>query len=413
MTSPPDAAEVVVVGAGLAGLNAARELRLAGVDVVVLEGAPEVGGRVSTDIVDGYLLDRGFQLYNPAYPEGRRVLDYEALDLQAFGRGASVRLPGRSVEVVDPRSRPQNAWRLLRVPGGPLAGARFARYAATCGYRPVAGIKERPDAETGVVLRNTVHSRAMLEELLRPFLAGVLADWPLTTSRHYTDLVLRSFVRGTPSLPAGGMAQIPRGLALAVGSDRIHCDVPVRSVTADRVHHDGGSLRAAHVIVATDGGTAARLVPGVPEPHVSALTTWYFVARPDEFPGDPRLLAVDGARRGPLANVAAVSAVAPGYAPGAGLLIAASAVGRHGDEPAVRNQLSQMFGRAAERWPLLARYEIPRALPHFPVGQPLAGQQDFAGILVAGDHRDTPSLQGALVSGRRAARAVLDRLGPT
>lgn len=405
----PTHAEVVVVGAGLAGLNAARELVRAGLDVAVVEGAADVGGRVATDEVGGYLLDRGFQLYNPAYPEARRVLDHDRLALQGFGRGVTVAGTGKPVVIADPRSNPRLAPGLTRIPGGPLAGARFARYAAACAYLPAHRVKDRPDAPIGEVLARQIHSRRFTDEVLRPFLAGVFGEWELTTSRHFADLVLRSFVRGTPSLPARGMNAIPQQLAAEVGRARIHCDTPVTEVSVDRVTTRSGEIRADHVIVATDGTAAATLVPGVPAPAWNALTTWYYAADPDSFGVDPRFLVVDGARRGPLVNVAAVSAVAPTYAAADRLLIAASAVGRFTDDGAPRTHLGTMFGRRTQGWELIARYEIPHALPRFPVGAPLRGRQDFAGVLVAGDHRDTPSIQGAMASGRRAADAVLRR----
>ena len=82
-----DSVDAIVVGAGLAGLSAARQLAIHGVDVIVLESSNDVGGRVRTDRFDGLQLDRGFQLFNPSYPEAARVLDYEALDLKPFVPG--------------------------------------------------------------------------------------------------------------------------------------------------------------------------------------------------------------------------------------------------------------------------------------------------------------------------------------
>lgn len=409
--TPPTHADVVVVGAGLAGLNAARELVRAGVDVVVLEGAEAIGGRVSTDIVDGRLLDRGFQLYNPAYPEAARVLDHDRLQLRSFGRGVRILRRSGTATIVDPRHRASKVIGLRGIPGGVAGGIRFAAYAAGCGYLDVERVKSRPEESINDVLTERVRSRPLMEAMLRPFLAGVFGDWNLTSDRHFADLVLRSFVRGTPSLPADGMEAIPRSLADDVGLSRIHCRVPVRSVTATQVHHDGGTTAARRVIVATDATSAAALVPAVPLPAFNALTTWYFLARPGDLGADDDLLMVDGDRRGILVNVAAVSSVAPAYARSNELLIAATAVGRHSSDDDARKHLGLMLGAGVRRWPLLARYEIPKALPAATVPMRLRGRQDFGGILVAGDHRDTPSIQGALVSGKRAARRILRDLG--
>jgi monoamine oxidase len=112
---------VIIVGAGLSGLAAARHLRRSGVEVIVLEASDAVGGRMRTDIVDGFRLDRGFQLYNPAYPEGRRVLDYDALDLRSFVAGARIVLRPRGrrqvARVADPRREP--SWAVPREPCAP------------------------------------------------------------------------------------------------------------------------------------------------------------------------------------------------------------------------------------------------------------------------------------------------------
>ncbi len=409
--TPPSRADVVVVGGGLAGLNAARELVRAGIDVVLLEGAETIGGRVSTDVVNDRLLDRGFQLYNPAYPEAARVLDPERLDLRPFGRGVRILRRSGTATIVDPRHRAGKVIGLRGIPGGLAGGIRFAAYAGGCAYMDIERIKARPHESINEVLTDRVRSRPMMEAMLRPFLAGVFGDWDLATDRRYADLVLRSFVRGTPSLPAEGMNAIPRSLAEDVGRGRIHCRVPVRSVTATQVRHDGGTTTARRVIVATDAISAAALVPAVPLPTFNALTTWYFLARPGDLGADDDLLMVDGDRRGILVNVAAVSSVAPAYARSNELLIAATAVGRHASDDDARRHLGLMLGAGVRRWPLLARYEIPQALPAAPVPMQLRGRQDFGGVLVAGDHRDTPSIQGALVSGKRAARRILREFG--
>ncbi len=201
----------------------------------------------------------------------------------------------------------------------------------------------------------------------------------------------------------------PRSLAHDVGSERIHCGVEVTAVRPGGVQHTGGTTTAQRVIVATDGTTAARLVPGVPAPTWNALTTWYFSAPLGSMPADPKLLMVDGRSLGVLVNVAAVSAVAPRYARPGELLVAATAVGAHDGDAGARRHLAILIP-GADQWELVGRYEIPQALPALDPPADLRAPQDFDGILVAGDHRDTPSIQGALVSGRRAARTAWDEL---
>ena len=127
---------VIVVGAGVSGLAAARQLQAFGMPATVLEASDAVGGRMRTDVIDGFRLDRGFQLYNPSYPEGQRVLDHEALDLRPFVAGARVvlRPKGRRhvARIADPRREPSWAVPCVRARiGSPVSTARFGAYAAS------------------------------------------------------------------------------------------------------------------------------------------------------------------------------------------------------------------------------------------------------------------------------------------
>ena len=415
-----DAVSVIVVGAGMSGLAAARHLRAAGVDATVLEAGSRVGGRVQTDVIDGFLLDRGFQLYNPAYPEGKRVLDLEALDLHPFVAGAQVVLAGRSgrrvARVGDPRREPRWAWGSATAPlGTPLSTARFVAYAASRAVRSPAALRREPDITAYEALRRAGADRSLIERLLRPFLSGVFLEHELTTSRRFLDLVLRSFVRGTPSLPAHGMQTIPN--QLAAGLD-VRLDTRVETVADDHVITEGAErIDARAVIVATDPATASRLIPRLRVPAPRSVTTWYY--RPSctgaELANGEGVLVLDGARRGPLVNTVVLTNAVPTYAPPGQALISASALGvrtTSENERAARAHLSWLYGVPTGDWELIATYPIPYALPAMSV--PLDMRRSVhgpGGIYLAGDHRDTASIQGALVSGRRAATAVLADLG--
>jgi len=413
---------VVIVGAGLSGLAAARHLSRRGVEVTVLEASDAVGGRVRTDLVDGYRLDRGFQLYNPAYPEGARVLDHQALDLKPFIAGARIvvdRGGRRRVErVADPRRKPSWAVPSLRAHiGSPLAIARFGAYAVSRAVRSVPSLQRDPDVTAEAALRRAGSDDALMETVLRPFLSGVFLDSELTTSRRFLDVVLKSFIHGTPSVPALGMQRIPE--QLATGLD-VRLGQRVTAVSARRVDIvDGDTHPAEAVIVATDPTTAAGLIPGVDAPAARSVTTWYYRpdCPPEELAGGEAVLILDGARRGPLVNTVVLSHAAPGYAPPGSALVAASALGAR-DNPLqdndVREHLAWLYGIPTRKWDLIASYPIPYALPAMPVPFELQRPVRTArGVYAAGDHRDTSSIQGALVSGRRAAQAVLKDLGVT
>lgn len=412
-------AEVVVIGAGLAGLAAARQLSIHGIDVHVLEADSRVGGRIKTDEVDGYLLDHGFQLYNPAYPEASRVLDNEALNLAPLTRGIEVALEDGHTRLGDPRSNPR--WLphdISLATGSPIAKARFARYAWGTTSHTAAELEQRIDMPASAALRGSGVDDRLFERVLQPFLAGVFLESELRTSRHFLDLVLRSFLRGTPSIPTHGMRALPEQLHDALPEDCVHLDERVTEIRGTSVHTEAGSWEAQALIVATDASAASRFLPGMPDATWNGVATWYFSTSDGAAitHGLPTL-AVDGAHRGPILNAVAMSHASPTYAPAGKTLVAASTLELTSDaefEHEMRTHLATILGVSTSDWELVGRYEIGHALPAmvppFSVRKPV---EVSPGLYVAGDHRDTSSIQGAMVSGRRAADAALRFLGHT
>lgn len=404
--------DVVVVGAGLAGLVAAGRLEQAGYEVVVLEAADGPGGRVRTDRRDGLLLDRGFQLLNPAYPEVGRALDRAALDLHAFAPGVAVRAGASLSILADPVRDPAKILATLRASGSVRRKAAVARWFAEAGALPSTRLRSRTDQPLAVDLRRRglAGSSDPIDGAVHAFLSGVLADDELSTSSRMATFLVRSFVRGTPALPAAGMQAIAEQLARRLRTDTLRLHTEVRSLAGTAVDTLAGRFAGAAVVVATDPAEAGRLL-GRPAPDLRALTTYYHLA--GEAPEEPTFLHVDSSSGGPVVNTAAVSAVAPSYAPAGNTLIASTVLGVHGDEleQAVRGHAARTLGLSPSGWQYVAVYPLPHALPAHQVGQPLR-QSVVAGdgVFVAGDHRDTPSIQGALVSGRRAAEAVVSYL---
>ena len=412
--------DVVVIGAGLAGLAAARQLAIHDVDVVVLEAGDEVGGRVRTDRVDGLQLDRGFQLYNPAYPEPSRVLDHDALMLRPFTPGLIAATSGGPVRLADPRKRPGWAADALSSRSGTLVGkARFARYAWRCSRTAPAVLASSIDFPAEVALRSAGIDEGFLETVLRPFLAGVFLEDRLETSRRFMDLVLTSFVKGSPSVPALGMQAIPQQLHDALPAGTVRLSTAAASVDGAAVSTDDGIVSGRAVIIATDPQAAGRLAPGLAIPRGRAVTTWYYLAD-----GDPMLLThgqpvlvVDGERRGPVINTVVLTHAAGSYATRGRVLVSASGLGECDDaatERQVRTQLSVLYGVSTSGWEHVATYAIPYALPAMTAPHDVRKPVSLGEWLyVAGDHRDTASIQGAMVSGRRTADAVIRHLGIT
>ena len=252
----------------------------------------------------------------------------------------------------------------------------------------------------------------MRREILRPFLAGVFLDPQLDTSARLFHLIWRSFLRGGGAVPAAGMQALPRQLRDNLAADTVRTNAEVAEIDNAGVRLSSGEIVAAEsVIVATDGTTAARLLPRVEPPQWHPVTTFYYAA--PQSPLRSPTLVVDG-QRDLLLNTVALSDVAAGYAPSGRTLIAASVPDRvdRSLERAVRRRLGQLYDCDTDTWQLLATYPIPHALPVTLPGYPLRRAVRLTpGRYVCGDHRDTSSIQGALVSGRRAATALLTDLG--
>lgn len=418
-------ADVIIVGAGLSGLRCAIRLEELGLSVALVEAEPIAGGRQRTDEVDGFLTDRGFAVIIPAYPALKAWVDLDALDLRAFGAGVLVRRYNGLKLLADPAREPR--WLPATLRSGYLDPVQLA--AAARWYAPVLpGIRRMlagDDTTLGRSFDDAGFTGALRREVMDVFLAGVLADSHGATSANYVRILAKMFATSKPGLPAAGIAALPAQLAgRVVGAvrlgERVERVERVQRVQRGRsgaervtVHTTGGSLSARRVVVACGPQSVAELVD-LPAPPVHGLVTWWF--EPDERPHDLPLLAIDGRRSGPTPpgpvwNAAVVSNAVPSYAPPGRHLVQATTLLDRPDglapEPDVRRHLAEIYGRPTQRWRVVSRYELPHALPACP--PPLATRKPVdlgGGVYVCGDHRDTSSIQGALVSGNRTAEAV-------
>ena len=397
-----------MVGAGLAGLSAATRLAAAGRDVHVLDSATSAGGRLATERIDGFLVDRGFQVLNTGYP---RVadLDVAALDMGWFWTGAIVWADGRPHPVVDPRRHPTGSWATVRAPLGPLhRKAAIAAFSARAGYEPVGRLLSARERTAAEALQAAGVGSTALERFFRPFLAGVLLERDLETSSRYVDLVWRSFVRGRVGLPARGMQSVGEQLAGRLPVGALHLATRVTAVEGGSVRTAQGTITADAVVVAADPDTAATLLPGVTASAPRQVTTHLHV-----LPGSPwpHPLIVLGAPGGQLVNSVVVSDAQPAYSPDGRALVASSTL-EPTRESDVREEVARAQGVSASDLEHLTSVTVRGAQPAAP--PPLQHRQPVdlgGGLFVCGDHRDTPSIQGAMASGARTARAVLRRLG--
>jgi len=409
-TALPPRVEVAVVGAGLAGLSAAVRLVAAGCDVHVLEASPGAGGRLATELVDGFVVDRGFQVLNTGYPRVAADLDLDALGLGWFRRGAAFRVGARLHRVVDPRVMPSGVPETLRAPiGSVVEKAAVAAFSLRAAYAPVPRLLRAAETSAEESLRRAGVGDVALERFFRPFLSGVLLEGELATSSRYLDLLWRSFVRGAIGLPARGMQSVGEQLAGRLGADRLHRGVRAGDVAGDRVSTDAGVVRADAVVVATDPDTATALVPGLQAAAPREVTTHLHVL--PSSPGSERLIVL-GTPEGRVVNSAVLTDVQPRYSPDGRALVASSTLART-REPDVRTEIARLHGAAVSDLSHLTTVTVAGAQPAALPPLQLRRRVDLGdGLFVCGDHRDTPSIQGAMASGARAARAVLRRLRP-
>lgn len=407
------APDAVVVGAGLAGLACALDLCRARWRVTLLEASDGAGGRMRTDRRDGFLLDRGFQVFNTSYPQVKRRLELSSLRLRPFTAGIIAHTPDGPVRLADPTREPRAAWTLL--PGRVLTARDLAAMAALTvrdAVLPVSVTGRRRDRSTSAALSGAGLSDAVIAGILRPFLSSVFLEDRLETSARFFHLVWRSMVRGSLCLPAEGIGAVPAQLAAGLPDGVLRLGTPVEEVTDDGVLLGNGSeVPARVVVVATEPATAARLVPDLTVPDTRTVTTYYHATgRP---PAAEPILRVDST--GAVLNTCVLSEVAPTYAPPGTGLISTSVLGtdRPGRAQAVLRRLAELYGTDTGTWEQVAARTVEGALPAMLPPWSLSRTTRLGpGRYVCGDHRATGSVQGALASGTRAAREVRADLGP-
>jgi phytoene dehydrogenase-like protein len=430
---PAYQADVVVVGAGIAGLAAAQRLTSAGVTTTVLEADRTVGGRMATEKVDGFRLDRIGQLLSTAYPELRRTPGLDGLALLPFAPGVLLHSEGRhhragapaggrsargalhAVRALAsaPRSVPAPRARAGAPLGTAVDQARLGAALARLAHTPAERLLARPELPAARALAARGLPARTIDGFLRPLLAALLNDPDLTTSSRCADLALRAFAGGRLALPEGGAEALPEHLARSLPPGTVHTGVRVTSVATNAVTTaEHGVIRCRAVLVATDARAAAGLLPGLRVPDFHPVTVVHHTI--DEPTTTGAALLLDADRGGPVAHTAQISQVDPSRAPAGRTLVSSTVLGPPPPDldTAVRIHLSRLYGTPTARWETLAVHYTPEAVPAMrPPHDPRRPVRLLAGLYVCGDHRDTSTAQGALHSGHRASAAILTDLG--
>jgi len=407
--------EVVVVGAGLSGLVCALRLQGAGIDVRILEAADAPGGRIRTDTVESFRLDRGFQIFLDSYPEAKRWLDLEPLALRPMTAGCLVYRRGCFYRLDDPFRWPARIGPSLVSPLGSFADKlRIARLRYKVTWPSLESVLARPEMTIRESLEHDGFSDEILEAFFEPFLRGIFLDPDLQTSSRIFHWVFRLFSTGFASLPAGGMQTIPDQLAHKLEPGRLRLKARVVSVEPGRVRlADGSRVKCRTTVIATDPSSAAGFL-GQPDLTVfNGVTTLYYAVqgRPLTEP----ILVLNGEGDGPINHLCSLTEVAREYGPAGQSLLSLSAVGSAdpSDEAldeAVREQMIAWFGMAVTDWRLLRIDRIPHALPSQRPPALSGARKPLRvadGLYQCGDHTSFASINGAMESGRRVAEEIL------
>ena len=383
-------ADVLIVGAGLAGLSAALNLQAAGKEVLVIESSDRAGGRVASDVIDGFICDRGFQLINAKYPALQELDVIKELDFLPASRVIEVSLGEKRHPIGDPRQAPWTAFN--RQTGSIPEKIALLRF--------IAG-KAKQGQSIAQALRST---GTCYDRVLRPFLQGVFLTDPENVDAVYGRSIIKSFVNGQPGVPRKGVGELPKALARRV--ENIVYNSQVERIEQKSVKTNHGSFTAAKILIATDATTATQLLGLAEVPRMAGCITWYHATSHN--PSGNGHLVVDGQRRGPIINTVVISDISKNYAP-IGQNLISTTTDLNVTESDVRRHLAIVWGTSTHGWQFIAKYEIPAALPIHNVGRALSqGMKINDHHFVAGDHRTVPSQQGALFSGRLAAELILN-----
>ena len=406
---------VIIIGGGLAGLTAARQLYANGIDFHLLEATGRIGGRVKTDEINGFKLDRGFQVLLTNYPEAKRWLDYKKLDLKSFSPGAMLLYPdGKKDLIGDPLRDFSSLFPTLFSNSGTIMDKlKILKLKNRLSSLSVEEIFQQKEMTTQEALSSEYgFSSKMIERFFAPFFSGIFLEKELTTSRRMFDFVFKMFGEGDTAVPNLGMESIPKLLAEQLPKDSITTNARVTKIEGQTVYlADGSTFIAPHIIMATEATGLVKELATVKTKYQST-THLHFIA--DESPLKKPIIALNTKPNRIVNNICNISKVANGYAPENANLISISVVGKSNLdfkelEQKVRKELKTWFGNATEKWQHLDSKVIEYALPNQAKVMhdiPKANYNVREGLYSCGDFQLNGSINAAMKSGRVVGELV-------
>lgn len=408
--------KTIIIGAGISGLTAAVNLHKAGKEVLILEASDRVGGRIKTDIVDGFRLDHGFQVFLTAYPEAKAILDYDKLNLKRFLPGSAVMYDGGMFEIADPIRRPSALFSTAFAPVGSISDKfKTLTLKNKLLSNSVEEIFNNPEKDTLQYLKEYGFSTKMINRFYGPFFSGIFLENNLETTSRMFDFVMKMFSEGHAALPSLGMEEIPKQLLNSIPINSVRYNTKVLNVVDNAIILENGEkLEAQNIIIATEAtGLASAYIPKENQEYHSVTNAYFEAPKP---PNDKAQVVINASKsKRYINNMTVLTNVSADYAPKGKNLISISYNGiddfsNESISNNIKNELKPWLGEETNSWKLIKTYKIKYGLPKLATVKNDIDHQNIKlsdSLYICGDHLLNGSINAAMKSGRLAAEAIL------
>ena len=394
----------IVVGAGISGLSCALELEKNGYHVQILEKENHPGGRVHSDVINGYILNRGFQVLQTGYPETKRLLDYEKLELCNLDSEVWVMNNNTIKKLYDPIQNPSNLLKAAFSNVGTFQDKlRLLQLRQSTTSRSTNKIFQENETTSLEQINNYGFSESIINEFFKPLFGGAFLDNELDTTSRMFNFVYKIFSIAPIAIPKYGMKSIPEQLEAKLES-KISFNTNVVKLDNKNVFLENETLSADTIVLAANHNSARQLIPSIEEIQWNSTSCYYFVA--DSPPFSSKVVLLNGNNRGEINNVFVPTNISKAYSPNNKSIISVSTIGLNNNESEIRNELNNWFGNQTEDWKLLHTYHIEQALPSMYVPS-VSHSQYVNGIHMCGDYLTSSSIHGSMHSGRMTANQII------
>jgi protoporphyrinogen oxidase len=407
--------KITIIGAGIAGLTAAVYLNKKGFQVQILEASDRAGGRVKTDLYNGYRLDRGFQVLLTEYPEAKMLLNYEKLKLKPFLPGATVIYDGGMFEISDPLRRPKALFSTLFAPVGSIKdklNILFLKFKLN--RQSVDDIFKQPETDTLQQLKKYGFSDTMVQRFYLPFFSGIFLENDLSTSSRMFDFVMKMFSEGYAAVPELGMEEIPKQLVSMLPTDCIRYHTKVSKIEGNSIICENGIVyKSDKILIATEATGFASFYIDLKDQNAQMVSNVYFEA--PKAMTDKAIVIINASKNKKFVNnVTVMSNVSDKYSPIGKCLISVSFNGLsnindHDLAMEMKKELKTWFGNQVNDWTFLKSYRISYALPKRSIVQndlTDAEMQISPNLYKCGDYLMNGSINAAMKSGRLVADLI-------